>query len=196
MSLDIRLSMDETALAPFRAAWSRAAGASQPLDTLTATARAHHAELAGVAVPAYLRSHIDLVPELADLLSDDDWQLDADARDGLAGALSYFNDPSDLIPDGRPNFGLLDDAIVIELALAENRRDWMAWQEFAALRRRLPSIGRMDRRQWAELRRDVPKLIRLANGDASYLQSRYGWNNGRSEYRLIADLPRYDMLLQ
>jgi hypothetical protein len=191
--LDIRLDMDDTALAPFRAAWERAAEreGSEPAGALARRALAHHAELAG-PVPPYLRAHIDLIPEIAELLGDDDWQLADDARRGLAGALAYFTDPCDLIPDDRPEFGLLDDAIVIELALSENRHEWLAWQEFAAMRRGFPAIGTMNRQRWAQLRRELTRLASDGR-NGSYVESRFAPQDRRSRYRKLGDLPRIDM---
>jgi len=193
MSLDIHLSMDETALAPFRAAWDRASIDTPPVAELSAGARAHHAELDARSVPGYLRGHVDLIPEIADLLADSDWQIDDKARRDLSGALAYFNDPSDLIPDSHPKFGLLDDAIVIELALSENRMEWLAWQEFAALRRCHAGLGPMNRQRWASLRAELPRLIAAARSHGSYVTSQFTSGNGRSRYRMLADLPRLDM---
>jgi hypothetical protein len=194
MSLDIHLSMDDTALAPFRAAWERAAGgdAGDRGTAVVDAARAHHAGLRQGSVPDYLRSHVDLIPDIADLLGDPDWQLDAQARSGLTAALAYFTDPADLIPDSHPRFGLLDDAIVIELALTEHRRDWLAWQEFAATRREYPGIGPMDRQRWTAMRRELPRLLN-ASRRVSYVESRYAPSDRRTRYRMLDDLPRLDM---
>lgn len=193
MSLDIHLSMDDVALAPFRAAWQRAstADAGDAAVALADSARSLHAGLAPGSVPGFLRGHIDLIPEIAELLADPDWQLDDAARSGLAGALAYFNDPADLIPDDHPKFGLLDDAIVIELALTEHRRDWLAWQEFAALRGECRGLGPMDRMRWLTLRRELPRLVDDARS-RSYVGPRYAIA-GRTRYRMLDDLPRLDM---
>ena len=192
MKMDIHLSMDEAALAPFRAAWSRACNDTQaPLAQLAADARDHHARLRTEAVPGFLRGHIDLIPELAELLTDPDWHIEDGVRDAFAGALAYFVDPADLIPDSNPKFGLLDDAIVIELALAENRQEWLAWQEFAAMRVGFPALGAMDRRRWLELRRELPRA--LAANQGSFVESRFAPEDRRSRYRMFGDLPRIDM---
>jgi hypothetical protein len=194
MTLDIRLSMDDATLAPFREAWTLAGASAANDDSgqLLQAARAHHAGLAESSVPGFLRGHIDLIPEIAGLLDDPDWQVEGSARHGFSGALAYFNDPSDLIPDSQPKFGLLDDSIVIELALAEHRQEWLAWQEFAALRRRYPRLGRMDRASWAALRPDLPRA--LARGsDHGYVGSRFRSESGRTRYRMLDDLPRLDL---
>jgi hypothetical protein len=194
MKLAIRLDMDDAALAPFRDAWNtaRIATHGSDCDELATAARAHHAGLDQPAVPAFLRGHIDLIPEIADLLSDRDWQLPADSRQGLAGALAYFTDPADLIPDNHPEFGLLDDAIVIDLALNDSRNEWLAWQEYSALRRGFAGLGPMSRQRWAELRRELPRLL-SAQRRGSYVESRFAPADRRSRYRMLDDLPRIDM---
>jgi uncharacterized membrane protein YkvA (DUF1232 family) len=194
MSMDICLKMDDAALAPFRSAWKQAIASNDGADTipLSQAAREHHAGLQEGAVPDFLRAQINLIPEIASMLSDTDWQIDPQARSGLVGALAYFTDPVDLIPDRHPRFGLLDDAIVIELALAENRQEWLAWQEFAALREGFVGVGPMNRQGWADLRRELPRVL-AAQRRGSYVEPRFASGEQRSRYRMLDDLPRFDM---
>jgi uncharacterized membrane protein YkvA (DUF1232 family) len=191
MSLDINLSIDEAGLAPFRAAWSRASRGGHRIEELTAQARDHHAQLDRASVPGYVRGHIDLIPELADLLSDVAWRMDEGTRASLTGALAYFVDPADLIPDDHPRYGLLDDAIVLELALAENLQEWLAWQEYAAMRTRFPELGPMDRVRWGRLRHELPRMLGARLG--SYVDSRFTPTDRRTRFRMLGDLPRMDM---
>jgi uncharacterized membrane protein YkvA (DUF1232 family) len=191
MSLDINLSIDEAGLAPFRAAWSRASRGGHSIGELAVQAREHHAQLERTDASGYVRSHLDLVPELADLLSDASWQMDEAARVSLTGALAYFVDPTDLIPDDHPRYGLLDDAIVLDLALSENLQEYLAWQEFAAMRVGFPDLGPMDRARWQQLRHELPRLLGARCG--SYVESRFAPADRRSRYRMLGDLPRMDM---
>jgi uncharacterized membrane protein YkvA (DUF1232 family) len=49
----------------------------------------------------------------------------------IAGAISYFVTPFDLVPDGLPKIGYLDDAAVIRHALKHTREDidrYRQWQ--------------------------------------------------------------------
>jgi hypothetical protein len=195
MNLGIHLDIDASKLAPFRGALSQASAGLQRADCaeLARTARVLHGRLRPHRSDAARgdMAYVGLIPQIADLLDDPDWQLGDAACHSLAGALSYFNDPDDLIPDRHPTFGLLDDAIVIGLALNDSRHEWLAWQEFAALRRHHPRIGPMDLARWNALRTELPRLC--AGRPSSYLQPRFLAVDGRSRYRMLGDLPRIDM---
>ncbi|MDH4256636.1 MAG: YkvA family protein [Gammaproteobacteria bacterium] len=52
----------------------------------------------------------------------------------VLGALLYFCDPEDLIPDHIPGLGFLDDAIYVELVLQELRAEITSYEEFCAYR--------------------------------------------------------------
>lgn len=156
MSLELHISMNESALAPFRAAWESASAGVAAGDgpALIEAARRHHAEASGRRLPPYLQAHIASIGEVIRLLDDRSWPLPEGMRRDLEGALAYFVDESDLIPDSNARFGLLDDAIVIELALAGHQHEWLAWQEFDRFRRDYPEAGTLDRVSWMRLRRD------------------------------------------
>lgn len=192
MSLDIRLSMDDVALSPFRTAWEHATRleAARPRRLLAADARSHYAALQHASVPPYLRAHIDLIPEIAALLDDARWNVDTDVHAGLAGALSYFTDPSDLIPDSQPRFGLLDDAIVIELALDAHRDEWLAWREFSTFRRHHPEIETLDRSAWMQLREDAVRHVQRQRRGA-YGQRSYA--DGARSYASAAALREFEV---
>ena len=51
---------------------------------------------------------------------------------GLLGALVYFTDPEDLIPDSVPGLGFLDDAIYVELIIRELKAEIDSYEEFCA----------------------------------------------------------------
>ena len=86
------------------------------------------------------------------------WRLDDKARTDLLAALSYFVDPDDLIPDTQPRYGLLDDALVIDIAIRAQHHEWLAWQEFDRFRRDLRARGDfrpLDRQLWMDARREL-----------------------------------------
>ncbi len=187
MSIDIPLSLNPQTLAPFRAAWQSASGV---LDGAADAAREalDHIDLA--RIPDGVRPHIAQVGEIADLLSDPAWQTDDATREGLSRALRYFVDTDDLIPDADPNFGLLDDAIVIELALSVHGREWLAWQEFSAFRRGHPELSGIDRALWASRRREWAQRRR---GESSFVAPRFARADDAGRYNQLVALPRIDL---
>ena len=54
----------------------------------------------------------------------------------MLNALAYFAEPEDLIPDGVPGFGFLDDAIMIELVVRELKHEIDAYETFCDFRDR------------------------------------------------------------
>lgn len=151
----LRLTLDESGLEPFRQAWRRAVdGIGARSDAVALAGEAKRClEEAPVDQPEFVRERIAAVPAIAALLGDAAWQAPDTVRRDLLGALAYFADPRDLIPDQRPRFGLLDDALVIELALREHLHEWHAWREFEAFRRAHPDLDGLDRDSWMTLRR-------------------------------------------
>lgn len=190
MSFDFHLSMNEQSLAPFRAAWQRAMhdGGDDAAEALDAFAR-----LDGPALPEFLRPQLSLIPQIAELLVDPEWESHPASRRGLAGALAYFTDPADLIPDSHPVFGLLDDAIVIELALADNDEEWAAWQDYRSFRAAHGSLGPMNRERWLQVRGSPEFATLRARAAASYVEPRYVLGDRKSAYRLLDGLPRIDL---
>ncbi len=179
MSLDIQLSISPHNLAPFRAAWEAACqdDAPLPVDTLDADLD---------RVPDDLRRYIAQAGEIAIMLANPHWHTDPATRRGLGGALRYYRKADDLIPDNEARFGLLDDAIVLQLALTEHRQEWQAWQEYRAFLRSHPELGEISREQWLRLRHDL-------HTRRSYVHAHYADAERPHRYCLLAPLPRLDM---
>ncbi len=154
MSLDIHVSMNDEALAPFRAAWEGASDAAQGQQGLLQSAREHHQQIDCGDVAPFLHAHLAAIGDVIRFLDDRRWNADHSMRRDLQGALAYFIDPLDLIPDDHSRFGLLDDAIVLELALSEHASEWTAWREFDSFRRDYPQFAAINRDDWMQLRRD------------------------------------------
>lgn len=176
MSLDLSLTIDDTGLAPFRAAFeaAQASDLTQHSSRLAATARDHNRQLQREHVLPALHGHLDTLAELADFVDDDSWSGDEAVRRAVLGALAYFVDAGDLIPDERPQFGLLDDAIVLELALEHCRHEWQAWREYAEFKRVYPQFADIDRAAWMQLRQDeLNYVLRHRRRSAARLASGY-----------------------
>ena len=169
MRIEFNLSEHDPAMAPLRQAW-RAAGARHAgrHAALAASARERHAAIAGLAMPGAVREPLSMVPSVADLLDSPHWQADSEARENLAGALAYFVDPDDLIPDDNARFGYLDDAFVLQLALAESRHEWVAWCEYVDYVAANPDEAGIDRATWMEHRRHRFDAELRRRNDAGY----------------------------
>ena len=156
MSLDIHVTMNEESLAPFRTAWEGALAAPVMHEParLLASAQDHHQRISQREVAPFLRGHLAAVNDVIRFLADAGWQADAAMRRDLQGALAYFVDATDLIPDEESQFGLLDDAIVLELALSGHAHEWRAWREFDQFRRAYPQFADLDRETWMQVRQD------------------------------------------
>lgn len=179
MSLDIHVTMNEESLAPFRAAWEGALAAPvmhEPARLLS-SAQDHHQRISQREIAPFLRAHLAAVDEVIRFLGDGGWQADAAMRRDLQGALAYFVDATDLIPDEESQFGLLDDAIVLELALAGHAHEWKAWREFDQFRRAYPQFAELDRAEWMQLRQEELTAALRHRRRTSHGERRYARND-------------------
>lgn len=159
MSFDIHVSMSEQALAPFRSAWAGAAASAAAMSQadLLLAAREHCKAVDRSQQPAFMQGHLDSFSEVIRLLEHPQWANPA-MRHALNAALGYFIDDDDLIPDQNSQFGLLDDAIVLELALADHHHEWQAWREYRRFLRDYPQFAELDRDGWMQLREQELQL--------------------------------------
>ncbi len=85
-------------------------------------------------LPEFVEQRIHSLDLLTRMLEDEDWKLEGEHRTRVCQALTYFSEPSDLIPDKIPVLGYLDDAIIVELVVQELRPEVDAYQEFCRYR--------------------------------------------------------------
>jgi uncharacterized membrane protein YkvA (DUF1232 family) len=112
----------------------------------------------GTQVPDFIRQRMNRLSVLIAMLEDKVWELSGEDRTRIVNALSYFADPNDIIPDDVPGFGLLDDAVVIELVVQALRHDIEAYEDFCKFReaeeaRRGKSVDPLQPEQWLRTRR-------------------------------------------
>lgn len=162
MKITFELSADD--VARFRAALAAARDAVRSADESELIDCARHA-LDGMPLdgaPSYVRDRIREVQRLISMLEDEDWSLPPAFRREVLSALVYFSDPDDMIPDGLPVIGLLDDAIMLELLLREERDLLDAYAHFCSTRGHLGPLpdnlaDRTDR--LARLRDERQRLL-------------------------------------
>ena len=106
----------------------------------------------------FIRDHMNQMETMIAMLVDTGWGLFEEDRERVLGALSYFSDPEDLIPDDIHGLGYLDDAIMIEIVCKELEYEIQAFNEFvnycaAETKRRGDDGLSLQRSEWLEERR-------------------------------------------
>jgi hypothetical protein len=99
---------------------------------------------------ALLDSRLDRAGELGSMLVDSDWDADASLRARAAKLLDYIDRDEDLIDDRTPLFGLLDDALLVDLAWPAFAAEIDDYLDFCAYRRErhLSGVDPRHRAAW------------------------------------------------
>lgn len=160
MALEFNIEISDKDLTYFMQAMQRAeqraSGKSgqQILEEASKTFSGAHAQ----QMPAFVRSRLDSVENLIAMAGDEGWALSEEDRSRVVGALTYFADPEDLIPDDIPVLGFLDDAIMIEVVQQVLQPEIQAYAEFCEYRteeaaHRGTDAAKLGREDWLEDRR-------------------------------------------
>lgn len=156
MFTQISLTLDAIDLQPFLHALGQARQGLRDAtdrDSVVNAAQRGLARSDSAQTPEFVRQRLELIPSVGAFVRDTRWDASLAAVEDLAGALAYFSEPCDLIPDASPQFGLLDDALVLELALRRHLAEWREWRRFDALRQaRTDLADELDRQAWLALR--------------------------------------------
>jgi uncharacterized membrane protein YkvA (DUF1232 family) len=130
-------------------------------------------------LPGFIAERLSKLDSMISMVNDQGFALPDEDRQRVLGCLTYFANPTDIIPDDVPVLGFLDDAIMIELVTRELQHEVEAYDDFVAYRndeaqRRGvdPSTLKTERVEWAEARR-VELLNRMKS---RRLQSYSGGN--------------------
>ena len=84
--------------------------------------------------PEFILERIERLEQLADMIEDEEWALQGDELKRVQGALFYFAEPVDMIPDRVPVLGFLDDAVMVELTLRDFEPELAAYDKFCGFR--------------------------------------------------------------
>ncbi|MGB8635889.1 MAG: YkvA family protein [Rhodanobacteraceae bacterium] len=162
MALDINIQLSDEDLEHFISGMQDAQKEAADLSATEITASARKLLVQGneIELPDFIASRLSRLNTMIDMAEDEGFGLPEEDRARVLAALTYFADPSDIIPDSVPVLGFLDDAIMIELCQRELVHELSAYEEFDAWRRGEaehrgvdPAELKLKRVDWAEDRR-------------------------------------------
>ena len=121
MPLSLNFELNDQDLARFQEAAerSRKAVEGKSADEVIDAAVAMLAGAQQSEVPDFIRQRLLRLDDMIAMVRDQAWALDEADRQRVLGALAYFADPNDIIPDNVAVLGFLDDAVMIELSVRE-----------------------------------------------------------------------------
>ncbi|MFQ6005927.1 MAG: YkvA family protein, partial [Woeseia sp.] len=122
MPLDITFTLSDSDLDHFQSIVDKAKSAMESDDnvaSIEAAARQLILDAKSTDLPGFIADRLSRLEVIIDMVDDEEWQLSVEERHRVLGALVYFCDPEDLIPDHIPGLGFLDDAIYVELIIRE-----------------------------------------------------------------------------
>ncbi len=137
MPLDITFTLSDEDLEHFQEIVDRAKGAiadEQENEQVEAAARKMIEDAKSAQLPDFIAKRLFKLETVINMVSDEEWQLTDEERNRIRGALVYFTDPEDLIPDHIPGLGYLDDAIYVELIIRELKNEIDHYEEFCLFR--------------------------------------------------------------
>ena len=177
----VSFSLDDADASYFRGLFRKAKKAAQTQDRdeiLGAAKRLIDDVRGSRRTPNFVLEAIQTLEDLTQIIEDKDYRAPASVVNQVVGALAYFGNPEDLIPDHIPVLGFLDDAIMIKFVEDEFDHELRAYRKFrkfregaelrpwtAVAKERLPKRLEAQR---AKLRAEVEKR-RKADADKSAL---------------------------
>jgi uncharacterized membrane protein YkvA (DUF1232 family) len=117
----------------FRVARKSAAGADAS-EIVSAAAELVETVRTKKGTPRFVVDAVSAIEDLTEIILDEDYRAPKSIRNQVLGALAYFANPDDLIPDEIPVFGFLDDAIMIKFVEEEFKHELWAYRKFRKYR--------------------------------------------------------------
>ena len=137
MPLDITFTLSDQDLDHFQAIVDKAKKVVSDTDSaasIEAAARQLIADAKSTDLPEFIADRLSKLEGVINMVSDQEWQLSDEERNRVLGALVYFCDPDDIIPDHIPGLGFLDDAIYVEIVIRELKAEIDSYEEFCEFR--------------------------------------------------------------
>ena len=161
MSITLNFELNDRDLAHFTAAMDRAKKAAEGKTDaeIIAASIALLDDAQKVHIPDFIKERLLRLDDMIAMVRDESWALPDADKQRVLGALMYFCDPSDVIPDHVEVLGFLDDAVMIELSVRELKHELDSYDDFCDYREREAkrrgvepaSLGRTD---WLDGRRE------------------------------------------
>ncbi len=187
MTISLNFELNDRDLEHFHAemeAAKKAAASKSPAEIIDCAAQLLVDAQKGT-IPDFILQRLLRLDDMIAMARDEAWALAGEDRDRVLGALAYFCNPDDVIPDHVAVLGFLDDAIMIELSVRELTHELEAYDEFCdyraaqAVRRGVEAenVGRAD---WLESRREelVERMHNRRRRDSGAQGSGYGSSSG------------------
>ena len=137
MPLDITFTLSDQDLDHFQGIVDKARSVMEGGESnasIEAAARALINDAKSTDLPEFIADRLTKLQVVINMVSDEEWQLSEEERNRVLGALIYFCDPEDLIPDHVPGLGFLDDAIYVEIVIRELSAEIESYEEFCQFR--------------------------------------------------------------
>jgi uncharacterized membrane protein YkvA (DUF1232 family) len=136
-SFKISFVLDEDDVSYFRALFRTArknAAGAEPETILESASSLVESVRSQKKAPGFVLEAVDSIEDLTQVILDEDYKAPKAVRNQVLGALSYFANPDDLIPDDIPVLGFLDDAIMIKFVEEEFKNELWAYRKFRRFR--------------------------------------------------------------
>ena len=137
MPLDITFTLSDHDLDHFQNIVDKAKTAmesDQSAAQIEAAAKQLIVDASSTELPEFIADRLTKLDTVINMVGDEEWNLNEEERNRILGALIYFCDPEDLIPDHIPGLGFLDDAIYVELVIRELKAEIESYEEFCQFR--------------------------------------------------------------
>lgn len=137
MPLDITITLSDDDLKKFQDSVDKGKAAVSDADSaevIETKAAEMIAKASEVELPQFISDRLFKLQILLNMIRDSEWQLNEEEVNSVRGALFYFVDPEDIIPDHIPGIGFLDDAMYAEIVIQELKIEIKMYQEFCQFR--------------------------------------------------------------
>ena len=133
----ISFSLEESDVAYFRKLFRearKAAAEQDPAEIINSVEELIARVSQTKKIPSFVSEAVTVLEDLVKMIQDADYELPKAPKSEMLGALAYFANPEDLIPDQVPGLGFLDDAIMIKILEEEFKQELWGFRQFVKFR--------------------------------------------------------------